>query len=101
MDKIEPNRYEDAKPLLIAGLEKHYTPETMNRIPELWNRFGPSIGKVPGQVDQKSYGVCHNVDEGEFDYLAGVEVTVTAALPAEYSHIQIPAQRYAVFSHRE
>jgi AraC family transcriptional regulator len=101
MAQFEPTRFEDGGPLLIAGLNEHYTPETMNRIPEQWQRFGPFIGNVPGQIDQKTYGVCYNVSGGEFDYLTGVTVSDTSGLPGEFVHIQIPAQRYAVFFHRE
>ena len=100
MAQLDPPRFEDGRPLLIAGLKEHYTPETMDRIPEQWQRFGPYIGNIPGQVDQKTYGVCGNISAGEFDYLAGVEVSNASGLPAELTHIQIPAQRYAVFSHR-
>ena len=61
MAQFEPTSYEEEQPLLIAGLKQHYTPETMSRIPEQWQRFRPYIGNVPGQVDQKTYGVCYNV----------------------------------------
>lgn len=104
MSQFEPTRFEESGPLLIAGLKEHYTPETMNRIREQWQRFGPYIGNVPGQVDQRTYGVCDNVTAGEFDYLTGVAVataSATSGLPGEFIQIQIPAQRYAVFSHRE
>ncbi|WP_204301640.1 GyrI-like domain-containing protein, partial [Stenotrophomonas maltophilia] len=64
-------------------------------------RFGPHIGHVPGQVGQTCYGVCHNSDEdGNFDYLCGVEVAGFADLPRDFDRLRVPAQRYAVFSHR-
>ena len=98
MAQFGPSRFEEEQPLLIAGLKQHYTPETMSRIPEQWQRFGPNIGSVPGQIDQMSYGVCYNVYGGEFDYLTGVAVSDTSGLPADFSAFQIPAQKYAVFS---
>ncbi|HKO96338.1 MAG TPA: GyrI-like domain-containing protein [Pyrinomonadaceae bacterium] len=101
MAQFEPTRFEDGAPLLIAGLQEHYSPDIMFRIPEQWERFRPYMGKVPGQIDQKTYGVCYNVSEGEFDYLTGVAASDPSALPAELSQLQIPAQRYAVFVHRE
>jgi AraC family transcriptional regulator len=48
--QLEAPRFENAEPLRIAGLREHFTPETMTNIPELWRRFGPRIGNIPGQV---------------------------------------------------
>jgi AraC family transcriptional regulator len=33
------------------------------------------------------------------DYMAGVEVSSAAGLSAGFSHVNVPAQRYVVFSH--
>ena len=101
MAEFGPSRFEEEQPLLIAGLKEHYTAETMSRIPEQWQRFRPYIGNVPGQVDQKTYGVCYNANAGEFDYLTGVAVSNTSQLPEGLSEFQVPAQKYAVFSHLE
>ncbi|MGG2357322.1 GyrI-like domain-containing protein, partial [Salmonella enterica] len=71
------------------------------RIPALWQRFGPHIGRVPGQVGSTTYGICHGADgTGSFNYLCGVEVTDLAGLPRELTHLKLPARRYAVFTHR-
>jgi AraC family transcriptional regulator len=49
-----------------------------------------------------AYGVCCNGDDaGNFDYIAGVEVSDYSDLPREFSKVRIPEQRYAVFNHRE
>lgn len=95
-------RYVDAKPLLIAGLSQRYSCETAAGIPAQWQRFAPHIGQVPGQIGNVAYGVCHNGDgAGNFDYVSGVEVRDFDDLPTEFSRVRIPAQRYAVFTHRE
>lgn len=97
---LEMPRFEDGKPLLIAGINEAYTFETRTKIPSQWEKFCPFIGKVPGQVGQMSYGVSWNCKTGcSFDYLAGVEVSDDKQLPAALSSIQIPAHRYAVFAH--
>ena len=99
---LEPPRFEHGRPLLVAGLGERCSWQTSNGIPALWQRFAPHIGHIPGQVGNTTYGVCCNGDdEGNFDYVAGVEVTDFSALPAEFSRVRIPAQKYAVFSHRE
>src|SRR5258708_23519204 len=97
--QLEAPRFENGKPLRIAGLRQHYTPETMKNIPELWQRFAPHIGKTPGQVGHVAYGLCFNaLSPDGVDYLAGVEVSGSSVLPPEFSVPAIPAQKDAVFS---
>lgn len=99
---LEPPRFENGKPLLIAGLGERYDADSSTAIPSLWQRFQPFIGNIPGQVGKTAYGVCCNGDdEGNFDYIAGVEVGDFSELPAEFRTVRIPAQRYAVFTHSE
>lgn len=96
---LEPPRIEDGKQLSIAGLCGHFTGATAHTIPQLWQRFAPYIGKVPGQDGWTTYGVCFNNSPAGFDYLSGVEVSGTPALPADFCHLAFPKQRYAVFTH--
>ena len=71
-------------------------------IPAQWQRFGPHIGHIPAQVGGITYGVVYNGDgAGNIDYLCGVEVSDPAKVPAEWSQLRIPEQKYAVFTHRE
>jgi AraC family transcriptional regulator len=93
-------RFEKGTTLVLAGLRKRYTFETMTEIPALWSAFGPRIGTIPAVVGAAAYGVITGTPDGTgFDYLAGVEVSETAALPSDLTTIAVPAQRYAVFSH--
>jgi AraC family transcriptional regulator len=94
-------RFVDERELLIAGVNASYTFESRVNIPAQWQRFAPQIGKVPGQVGGRTaYGVCWNYKTGAgFDYLSGVEVRDLSGLPAGFSHVRLPAQRYAVFTH--
>ncbi len=96
-------RFEDGRAFVVAGLGGRYDQTSNKDIPALWQRFGPNwFGKVPGQVDKRSYGVCYNMDgNGEFDYLAAVEVPSDAGLPVELTHLRIAPAHYAVFSHTE
>jgi predicted transcriptional regulator YdeE len=95
-------RFENSRELLIAGLNESYTFESRRNIPAQWNRFVPHLGKIAGQSGQKSYGVCWNYKAARgFDYLSGVEVSATAKLPAGFTHVRLPQQRYAVFEHRD
>jgi AraC family transcriptional regulator len=88
--------------LLIAGLGERYTSETTKAIPAQWQRFVPYLGNISRQVGRDTFGVCYNGDdEGNFDYIAGAEVTDFSDLPAAFSRVRIGPQRYAVFSHCE
>ena len=101
--KLEAPRFVNGKPLLIAGILRYYTSQTMNGIPDQWQRFAPHIGKIPGQVGRTIYGVCFNPSSAAhgIDYLSGVEVSDSSELPGEFSYASIPAGRYAVFPHRQ
>jgi AraC family transcriptional regulator len=100
--KLEPPRFEKGKLLLIAGLSERYSYETCASIPAQWQRFTPYIGNIPGQVGGTGYGVRYNADDdGNFDYMAGVEVGSFDGLPKELTRLRIPPRRYAVFAHRD
>jgi AraC family transcriptional regulator len=87
---------------LIAGINSTYTFDTTHNIPKQWERFAPQMGNVLGRVGKSSYGVSWNYKPGcGFDYLCGVEVSAAGKLPADYTQVHIPAQRYAVFTHRK
>jgi AraC family transcriptional regulator len=99
---LAPPRFETLAPLLVAGLSQRYDCESSKAIPAQWQRFAPHIGNIPGQVGWTTYGVRHNCDDdGNFDYIAGVEVASFSRLPPELARLRIPAQRYAVFGHAE
>lgn len=99
---LKPPRFEEREAFLIAGIGARYNCESNAAIPQQWQRFRPHIGHVPGQVGGLAYGVCCNADdEGNFDYIAGVEVSDFDDLPEDFARLRVPAKRYAVFSHDE
>jgi AraC family transcriptional regulator len=85
--------------LLVAGLNESYTRDTRARIPQQWERLAPHLGKVPGQVGQDAYGVCHAAGTDCLEYRAGVAVSSPERLPAGFTTVQVDARRYAVFIH--
>jgi AraC family transcriptional regulator len=100
--QLEAPRMESGRALRIAGFREHYTSETMKNIPELWMRFGPHIGSIPGQVGHVAYGLCFNaLNPDGMEYMTGVEVSSSSGLDGAFGVVTIPAQKYAVFSHRE
>lgn len=97
---LAPVRFEDGRAFIVAGFGQRFTLETNSGIVALWQDFAPFLGKVPGQQGTLSYGVCCNPDgNGEFEYIAGVEVDTLVGLPAEFRSVQLAPRRYAVFEH--
>ena len=100
MVALNSPRFEDKPARLFAGLNEKFSSENPAGIPALWQRFNQYWNAIPNMIPGDAYGICHNYDNrGTFDYVAGVEVTTLADLPVELFRIEIPAQRYAVFSH--
>ena len=103
-DNLKPPRFATGKALLIAGVGERYNhcDDSGAGIPNQWQRFHQSVGNIPDRVGKVAYGVCCNGDDsGNFDYIAGVEVSDFSDLPREFARVRIPAQKYAVFAHSE
>jgi AraC family transcriptional regulator len=99
--ELEAPRFETFRPILFAGIVERYDCQSPAGIPDQWQRFGPHIGRIPGQVDNIAYGVIFSFDaDGNFDYMCGVEVKDTSGLPRGLSSLQVPARKYVIFSHR-
>jgi AraC family transcriptional regulator len=102
IEDLKPVRFENGKPLLIAGLGERYTWESSKAIPAQWQRLVPYLGTIPRQVGRTTFGVsCNGDDEGNFDYIAGTEVTDFSGLPTAFSRLRLGEQKYAIFAHRE
>lgn len=100
--KLDEPRIVEGESLLIAGLARNYNHETGAGIPAQWQEFGPHLGHVPGQVSQCAYGVLWNGDdEGNYDYLCGVEVSDFSKLQREMTRLRVPKHTYAVFAHSD
>lgn len=89
--------------LVLVGLSaKHPMMAAGGAIPAQWQRFQSWLGHIPGQKGKAAYGVCYNFsDENQMDYLCAVEVAPGSEAPAELTSLKIPAQKYAVFVHRD
>jgi AraC family transcriptional regulator len=96
--RLEEPRMEDRDSLLVAGLMKEFTAEKVSDIPLLWDQLRPHLGKIPGQLNRKAYGVVYNMKSATgIAYLAGVEVSTASDIPDELNVVRIPEMRYAVF----
>ncbi len=75
-------------------------------IPQMWGAFNARSADF-AQVNINSndcYGLCfahpQNAQEGEFEYVAAVEVDNDQNLPEGAVYREVPAYRYAVFTHK-
>jgi AraC family transcriptional regulator len=102
LDNLAPPRFETAKAFLVAGVGERIACDNGAIIPSLWHRFHQEVADIPARIGNVAYGVCCNGDDaGNFDYIAGVEVSDFSDLPRRYGRIRIPEQRYAVFTHTD
>lgn len=100
--KLEHPRMEDMPPRVFAGLVERHDCAAPAGIPGQWQRFIPWLGNIPAQAGDTAYGLNYNFDgDGKFDYMCAVEVRPQSELPQGLVRLKVPAQRYAVFAHRE
>ena len=93
-------RVVQGKPMLIAGVNERYGVQSGANIPAQWQSFVPRIGTVPKQVGRMAYGLIYNGDDdGNYDYMCGVEVSDYSQLPSDLDRLRVPACKYAVFHH--
>lgn len=104
----------------IVGMAGRYDLETNVQIPSLWARFEPLIPSIEGRSSEETFGVCCSDDRvgapqmrrlvdtptkdlgsdgATFVYVAAAAVTPDAPLPDGMISIEIPENRYAVFTH--
>lgn len=89
---------------LVVGLAGRFTPASP-RIPELWGRFAPRMNEVPRRRGAHTLGLCIDVEadtvaEVGFTYVAGVEVERVDTVPEGMIAFTVPANTYAVLTHR-
>jgi AraC family transcriptional regulator len=102
LDNLKAPRFETAKAFLVAGISERISCDNGAMIPGLWHRFHQEVADIPARASPVAYGVCCNGDDaGNFDYIAGVEVSDYSDLPRSFGRIRIPEQRYVVFTHTE
>ena len=84
--------------MTVVGMLYHGRPGG-GEIPALWGEFGPRMESIQQVVHPMvSYGVCANMDmqTGEFDYLAAMEVEGDAPTPAGMERWEVPGGPHAL-----
>jgi len=101
LNDLEPPRFETLQPMLFAGLQDLCLWREC-RDPLALAKVQPAFRPYPNQKGNVAYGICTHIDgEAEkFRYMAATEVSDADDLPEGFATLKLPAQRYAVFSHR-
>jgi AraC family transcriptional regulator len=88
------------KSFTVVGM--HYRGKNeQNEIPQMWQALGPRVPEIKHiSNDKVAYGISDNMDPatGEFDYIAGFEVSRVEDLPAGMVNWEVPEGRYALFT---
>jgi AraC family transcriptional regulator len=99
---LAPPRIVDSRPLLIAGLAERHRFNAPEGVPTQWARFNPYLGSIATANPEAAYGVATSMFSGgdSFLMLTGLEVRDVSDLQPELTALRLPAQRYAMFTHR-
>jgi AraC family transcriptional regulator len=101
MNKFQPDRFENRRAMLLAGLRQQHSFETASEtIPKQWQQF-QILGTLTGQVGKITYGAVCGATSGGFEYMSGTEVESFTGLAERMGRMRIPEQYYAVFLHRD
>jgi len=87
----------------VVGITQRFTPGKIDGIPALWDRFVLRAAEVTDAVPGVHYGVgVEDRRDGEpgFLYTAGTGVSAVTRVPQGMNAVEIPAGRYAVFTHK-
>jgi AraC family transcriptional regulator len=98
---VEPTRFADGRPMLLAGIRRFHdfvtAGETVGR---QWREF-ERLDPIPGRVGGHAFGaMCQTDPENQrYEYMCAAEVSDFEALPAELGRMRVPEAHYAVFTH--
>jgi predicted transcriptional regulator YdeE len=101
MSDVQPVRYEDGRPMLLAGIRRTHSFASMSKdIPRQWDEF-LTLGELPGQVGKTAYGAICGGDPKKqtMEYMVAVEVKSFDAIQKDLGRLRVPGVRYAVFRH--
>lgn len=98
---LNPPSFETGNKKSIVGIEQNYTFETRSNITQQWESFISIINNIDSQNSGITYGICTSMKENGFSYLSGVEASNDAQTPENMVRIELPPQRYAVFTHTQ
>ena len=98
---LAPPVVEDRPTLRLAGLASHFTFQTMDTIPHLWQRFGQYLPEMRTDGPPAAFGISGPMPEGNegFDYFAAAPWPKGHELLPGLVEMALPAGVYARFKH--
>jgi len=104
---LNPKIYTQKKMLMVGIHTQFYSVDSgknniADKLPVLWDEFLKQINKIENKVPGLAYGVIHQAQDKTdlLDYYAACEVTHINDVPKGMVSLEIPACRYAKFSHK-
>ncbi len=104
---LEPELYEQPELNLIGMCTRFFGIDSeknnmADKLPALWDAFLPRLDEIAGRVSGGCYGVVRQrvPHSDELEYWAVAPVAQVGPLPTGLSSLQVPAARYARFTHK-
>jgi AraC family transcriptional regulator len=99
--RLDPPRIVDAPIMRVVGLAEWCSFDTIITIPAQWQRFMACYDAIPHKRHDIPIGVTYSADDdGQFQYMCGVEVDRFGERSRELQHLEIEPRQYAMFEHR-
>lgn|SRR5574344_304139 len=101
--EYETVELKEKKVIGIASRTNNHSPEMMNIIGGLWNKFyqGGVYNEIPNKCTQTSLGIYSEYDgnqDDDYTVTVATEVSSIERIPADCVPLVIPAGKYAKFS---
>ena len=96
---LAPPVIEPRPALRFAGLADRIDMSNPGGFAAIWQKFGQHLGHIPGAAGPAAFGIVGGADDTGCDYMAGVELSPGADVPAGFREMRAPARRWARFRH--
>ena len=84
---------------LLGRRERYALDDAHGHIPVQWAWFGPRIPEISARQGSDTFGLCIDSDDTAMTYFCAVRVASGTDAPADLVALEVPALRYAGFSH--
>lgn len=97
---MEPKIVQRAGMTLVGMI--YFGDNQNGEIPNLWSEFNQRAGRIQNVIPGEGYGFCFMDDrmQPNFWYMASLAVSEVGEIPPEMVAKTVPAETYAVFTHR-
>ena len=96
-----PPTVENRTAMRFAGISRRHQMSHAAGIPAQWQQFQPWIGNIDGSLGDAAFGIVSNAgaDCDDFEYIVAVQIGSSAVVPKELTMTNVPAMRWARFTH--